>query len=109
MKFTSTLKNKQLISQSLLDIPQPIEKTQLTSSKTYLKTLTWTKFIVMQQMSTSTSEESSPDSIIKKEKNTFTKGYTTTERSVLPWIYHLLNSQKQSENSKHSDSSNLNH
>ena len=109
MKFPSTLKNKQLISQSLLDIPQPTEKTQLTSLKTYLKTLTRTKFIVTQQMSTSTSEESLPDSIIKKEKNTFTKGYTTTERSVLPRIYHLLNSQKQSENSKHSDSSNLNH
>ena len=92
MKSPSTSGNKQLISQSPSGIPRPTEKIQSISSNTYPRTLTRTKFIAMQQMNTTTSEESSPDSIIRKEKTTTTKGSTTIKKSVLPWIYCLLNS-----------------
>ena len=109
MKSPSTSKNKQLIPQSPSGIPRPIEKIQSTSLNTFPRMLTQTKFIAMWQTNTTTSEESSLDSIIRKEKTTTIRGYTTTKKSVLPRIYHSLNSQTQSQNSKSSDSSNLNH
>ena len=109
MKSPSTSKNKQLIPQFPSGIPRPIEKIQLTSSNTFPRMLTQTKFIAMWQTNTTTSEESSLDSIIRKEKTPTIRGYTTTKKSVPPQIYHSLNSQMQSQNSESSDSSNLNH
>ena len=71
-KYPFTSKNKQLSPQSQRVIPNPIEPTHSKSLKTYLRTLTWTEFIVTRRTNTSTLEESSPDSTIRKEKTSGT-------------------------------------
>ena len=110
MKFPSTAKNKQLIPQSQIVIPSPIEPTQSKSSKIYLKTLTRTKFIVMKRMNTYTLEESSPDSTTRKGKTSGTQSCFITEKSVQDQTYHSLSLQNSLEISEPSRQlRNLNH
>ena len=81
-KFPSTSQNKPLCPQSRKDIYPLTTIIPSTFLNTYLRMLTKTAFIAIRRTNTSTTTESSRDSIPKTKKTNFTTNHSSTRKSM---------------------------